>query len=129
MDGLIKALREPSEDDSLMELKEAVPFKSETDSQQLALLGTTFTIAKELLPMVMSLIWSILNESKEAGGATESPKVTTNAAVQAHRDGPTRPDAHIYLSGEGNDLNLNSDPLPLLTLPPTLPYDPPPPPF
>ncbi|GKA25216.1 exocyst complex component EXO84C, partial [Tanacetum coccineum] len=38
MNGVIKALREPSEDD------------------------------KELLPMVMSLIWSILNESKEAGG-------------------------------------------------------------
>ncbi|GJR33517.1 exocyst complex component EXO84C [Tanacetum coccineum] len=55
-------------DDSLMELKEAVPFKAETDSQQLALLATAFTIAEELLLMVMSSIWSILNESKEAGG-------------------------------------------------------------
>ncbi|GJT56716.1 exocyst complex component EXO84C [Tanacetum coccineum] len=52
----------------LMELKEAVPFKAETDSQQLALMGTAFTIAEELLLMVMSSIWSILNESKEAGG-------------------------------------------------------------
>ncbi|GKC56311.1 tRNase Z TRZ3, mitochondrial [Tanacetum coccineum] len=60
------SVNEPN--DSLMELKEAVPFKAETDSQQLALLATAFTIAEELLLMVMSSIWSILNESKEAGG-------------------------------------------------------------
>lgn len=143
MDELIKALPEPSEDDSLMELKEAVPFKAETDSQQLALLGTAFTIAEELLPMVMSSIWSILNESKEAGGGVndEIAPLMNNMIdykdwrkqlqhsldkLRDHfcrqyvlnfiysRDGPTRPDAHIYLTGEGDDLNWNSDPLPSL---------------
>ena len=143
MDELIKALPEPSEDDSLMELKEAVPFKAETDSQQLALLGTAFTIAEELLPMVMSSIWSILNESKEAGGGVNDDiaplmnnmidykdwrkqlqhsldKLRDHFCRQYvlnfiySRDGPTRPDAHIYLTGEGDDLNWNSDPLPSL---------------
>lgn len=143
MDELIKALPEPSEDDSLVELKEAIPFRAETDSQQLALLGTAFTIAEELLPMVMSKIWSVLNESKEAGSI-----VTDNIAplmnnmidykdwrkqlqhsldkLRDHfcrqyvlnfiysRDGKTRPDAHIYLSVEGDDLGWNSDPLPSL---------------
>ncbi|KAL7588658.1 hypothetical protein Lser_V15G35668 [Lactuca serriola] len=56
MDELIKALPEPSEDDNLVELKEAVPVKAETDSQQLSLFGTAITIAEELLPMVMSRI-------------------------------------------------------------------------
>nr|XP_043617501.1 exocyst complex component EXO84C [Erigeron canadensis] len=143
IDELIKALPEPTEDDSLVELKEAVPFRAETDSQQLALLGTAFTIAEELLPMVMSKIWSVINESKETGN-----EVTDNIAplmnnlidykdwrkqlqhsldkLRDHfcrqyvlnfiysRDGKTRPDAHIYLCGEGDDLNWNSDPLPSL---------------
>ncbi|CAH1428839.1 unnamed protein product [Lactuca virosa] len=140
MDELIKALPEPSEDDSLVELKEAVPFKAETDSQQLALLGTAFTIAEELLPMVMSRIWSVLNESKEAGNDNTAP-LLNNAIdykdwrkqlqhsldkLRDHfcrqyvlnfiysRDGKTRPDANIYLCGEGDDLNWNSDPLPSL---------------
>ncbi|KAL3616739.1 hypothetical protein CASFOL_039133 [Castilleja foliolosa] len=65
---LIKSITGPTEDDNLTELKEPVPFKAETDSQQLALLGTAFTIAEELLPMVVSRIWNVLNESKEAGG-------------------------------------------------------------
>ncbi|GKE38906.1 hypothetical protein Tco_1462311 [Tanacetum coccineum] len=37
--------------------------------------------------------------------------------VKVKWDGLTRPNAHIYLSGEGDDLNLNSNPLPSLTLP------------
>ncbi|KAI3491982.1 hypothetical protein L1887_43619 [Cichorium endivia] len=140
MDELIKALPEPSEDDSLVELKEAVPFKAETDSQQLALLGTAFTIAEELLPMVMSRIWSILNESKEAGNDNIAPLMNNTIdykdwrkqlqhsldKLRDHfcrqyvlnfiysRDGKTRPDAHIYLCGEGDDLSWNSDPLPSL---------------
>ncbi|XP_076955267.1 exocyst complex component EXO84C-like [Bidens hawaiensis] len=143
IDELIKALPEPSEDDSLVELKESVPFRAETDSQQLALLGTAFTIAEELLPMVMSKIWSILNESKEAA-ANDNSVVAPLAnnmidykdwrkqlqysldKLRDHfcrqyvlnfiysRDGKTRPDANIYLSGESDDLNWNSDPLPSL---------------
>ncbi|KAI3776815.1 hypothetical protein L1987_46605 [Smallanthus sonchifolius] len=144
MDELIKALPEPSEDDSLMELKEAVPFRTETDSQQLALLGTAFTIAEELLPMVMSKIWSVLNESKEAAGNGVNDNIAplmnnmidykdwrkqlqhSLDKLRDHfcrqyvlnfiysRDGNTRLDAHIYLSGESDDLNWNSDPLPSL---------------
>ncbi|KAL4572724.1 hypothetical protein LXL04_019507 [Taraxacum kok-saghyz] len=140
MDELIKALPEPSEDDNLVELKEPVPFKAETDSQQLALLGTAFTIAEELLPMVMSTIWSVLNESKESGNDNIAPLMTNILdykdwrkqlqhsldKLRDHfcrqyvlnfiysRDGKTRPDAHIYLSGESDDLSWNSDPLPSL---------------
>ncbi|KZV42511.1 hypothetical protein F511_38536 [Dorcoceras hygrometricum] len=68
VDLLIKALTGLSEDDHLMELKDHIPLKAETDSQQLALLGTAFTIAEELLPMVVSRIWNVLTESKETGG-------------------------------------------------------------
>ena len=137
MDELIKALPEPSEDDSLVELKEAVPFKAKTDSQQFALLGTAFTIAEELLPMVMSRIWSVLNESKEAGNDNTAP-LLNNAIdykdwrkqlqhsldkLRDHlcrqyvlnfiysRDGKTHPG---YLCGEGDDVSWNSDPLPSL---------------
>ncbi|KAI7733199.1 hypothetical protein M8C21_006163 [Ambrosia artemisiifolia] len=128
MDELIKALPEPSEDDSLVELKEAVPFRAETDSQQLALLGTAFTIAEELLPMVMSKIWSVLNETKDAAENGDWRKQLQHPLdkLRDHfcrqyvlnfiysRDGNTRLDAHIYLSGESDDLNWNSDPLPSL---------------
>ncbi|KAI8010559.1 Exocyst complex component EXO84C [Camellia lanceoleosa] len=44
VDALIRALPGPSEDDNLTELKEAVPFRVETDSEQLALLGTAFLL-------------------------------------------------------------------------------------
>ncbi|KAL2515047.1 Exocyst complex component EXO84C [Forsythia ovata] len=55
VDFLIKALTGPSEDDNLTELKEPVPYKAETDSQQFALLGTAFTITEELLPMILKI--------------------------------------------------------------------------
>ncbi|KAK9070159.1 hypothetical protein SSX86_010559 [Deinandra increscens subsp. villosa] len=130
---LIKAIPEPSEDDSLVESKEAVPFRAKTDSQQLALLGTAFAIAEELLPMVTSKFWSVINESKEAAGN----RVYDNNIIDykdwrkqlqhsldklrdhfcGHyilnfiysRDGKSRLDAHIYLSGKKDD-----DPLPSL---------------
>ncbi|KOM31786.1 hypothetical protein LR48_Vigan01g134200 [Vigna angularis] len=50
MDALIRALPGPSDDDNLPELKEAVLFRAETDSEQLAILGIAFTILDELLP-------------------------------------------------------------------------------
>ncbi|KAK2975483.1 hypothetical protein RJ640_005792 [Escallonia rubra] len=143
VDTLIKALPGPSEDDSLTEPKETVPFRAETDSQQLALLGAAFTIAEELLPMVVSRIWSVLNESKEAAsGLTDNIMPPTSNTIEFKdwrrhlqhswdklkdhfcrqyvlnfiysRDGQTRLDVQIYLNGEGEDLIWDSDPLPSL---------------
>ncbi|KAL6502213.1 hypothetical protein OROHE_024806 [Orobanche hederae] len=140
---LIKSLTGPTEDDNLTELKEPVPFKAETDSQQLALLGTAFTIAEELLPMVVSRIWNVLNENKEAGSGLANnvlPPVNNTVdpkdwrrqlqhsldKLRDHfcrqyvlsfiysRDGETRLGAQIYLGGKGQDLIWNADPLPSL---------------
>ncbi|CAA0832236.1 Exocyst complex component EXO84C [Striga hermonthica] len=144
VDILIKSLTGPTEDDNLSDLKDPVPFKAETDSQQLALLGTAFTIAEELLPMVVSRIWNVLNESKEAGAGQADnvllPLVNISVdpkdwrrqlqhsldKLRDHfcrqyvlsfiysRDGETRLDAQIYLRGKGQDLTRNADPLPSL---------------
>lgn len=144
VDALIKALPGPAEDDSLTELKEkTIPFRAETDSQQLALLGTAFTVAEELLPMVVSRFWSVLNETKEAGsGPAENVVGPTSNTIEFKdwrrhlqhtldklrdhfcrqyvlnfiysRDGNTRLDVQIYLNGEGEDLLFDSDPLPSL---------------
>ncbi|GAU47292.1 hypothetical protein TSUD_94810 [Trifolium subterraneum] len=65
MDALIKSLPGPSDDDNLPELKEAVPFRAETDSEQLAILGIAFTILDELLPNAVLSTWMLQNESKE----------------------------------------------------------------
>ncbi|XP_052201400.1 exocyst complex component EXO84C isoform X2 [Diospyros lotus] len=142
VDTLIKALPGPSEDDSLTELKEDVPFRVETDSEQLALLGTAFTVAEELLPMVVSRIWNALNESKEAGnGLVDSIMSPANSMIEPKdwrrhlqhsldklrdhfcrqyvlnfiysRDGKTRLDVQIYINGFGEDV-WDSDPLPSL---------------
>ncbi|KAK8970195.1 hypothetical protein KSP40_PGU009553 [Platanthera guangdongensis] len=51
VDALIKALPGTSEDDNVLEHKDSISFKAETDAEQLALLGTAFTVADELLPM------------------------------------------------------------------------------
>ncbi|XP_047330329.1 exocyst complex component EXO84C [Impatiens glandulifera] len=142
VDALIKALAGPSEDENLLELKEISPFRAETDAEQLALLGTAFTVAEELLPMVVSRIWSALNEKGEV--ATENIGSTTNTTelkdwrrhlqhsldkLRDHfcrqyvlnfiysRDGRTRLDAQIYLiekKGDKENLFWNSDPLPSL---------------
>ncbi|XP_051128962.1 exocyst complex component EXO84C [Andrographis paniculata] len=140
---LIKALPGPTEDDNLTELKDSIPFKAESDSQQLALLGSAFTIAEELLPMLVSRIWNVLNESKEAGsGLADSVLPPINSSIDLKdwrrqiqhsldklrdhfcrqyvlsyiysRDGESRLDAHIYLGGKGKDLIHNPDPLPSL---------------
>nr|GLL49089.1 exocyst complex component EXO84C [Ipomoea trifida]GMD94785.1 exocyst complex component EXO84C [Ipomoea batatas] len=143
VDALIKALPGLSEDDNLTELKESVPFRVETDSEQLALLGTAFTISEELLPMVVSRIWNVLTESKEAdSGISEVITPSSNNTVEVKewrrhlqhsldklrdsfcrqyivnfiysRDGDARLDAQIYLSGTGEDLASESEPLPSL---------------
>lgn len=140
---LIKALPGPTEDDNLTELKYSIPFKAESDSQQLALLGTAFTIAEELLPMLLSRIWNVLTESKEVGvGPSDNVLPPINSSIDHKdwrrqiqhsldklrdhfcrqyvlsyiysRDGESRLDAHIYLGGKGKDLIHNPDPLPSL---------------
>lgn len=135
---LIKALPGPSEDDNLTELKEDIPFRAETDAQQLALLGIAFTVA-ELLPMA---IWRTQNESKEPGSGPTENIVHTASAMESKewrrhiqhsldelrdhfcrqyvlnfiysREGKTQLNAQIYLNGKGDDLSWDSGPLPSL---------------
>ncbi|VFQ71961.1 unnamed protein product [Cuscuta campestris] len=143
VDALIKSLPGLSEDDNLTELKESVHFRVETDSEQLALLGTAFTISEELLPMVVSRIWNILTESKEANTViSDAITPPSNTVVDVKewrrnlqrsldklrdsfcrqyivnfiysRDGDARLDAQIYLSGMSEDLMSESEPLPSL---------------
>ncbi|KAF8390921.1 hypothetical protein HHK36_023220 [Tetracentron sinense] len=143
VDALIKALPGPSEDDNLMEHKEVIPCRAETDAQQLALLGSAFTVADELLPMAVSRIWSTQNESKEPGsGATENIVPTLSNTIEFKdwrrhlqhsldklrdhfcrqyvlnfiysREGKTRLDARMYLSGKGEHLSWDSGPFPSL---------------
>ena len=149
---LIKSLTGATEDDNLTDLKEHVPFNAETDSQQLALLGTAFTIVEELLPMVVSRIWNALGESKESGdGLTENAMTPINSSIDPRewrrqlqqsldklrdhfcrqyvlsfiysRDGETRLAAQIYIGGKGKDLLWNSDPLPSLPFQVTIQFE------
>ncbi|GAB4829550.1 hypothetical protein Ancab_019221 [Ancistrocladus abbreviatus] len=70
---LIKVLPSPLEGDNLAELREDLPFISETDSQQLALLGVSYTIEDELLSTIVSRIWTLQNEIREPrSGLTKS---------------------------------------------------------
>ncbi|GAB4829560.1 hypothetical protein Ancab_019231 [Ancistrocladus abbreviatus] len=79
---LIKVLPSPSEDDNLAELREDLPFISETNSQQLALLGVAYTIANELLSTVVSRIWTSQNEIRELrSGLTKSIVPTAGNAM------------------------------------------------
>jgi hypothetical protein len=143
MDALIKALPGPSDDDSLTDLKEAIPFRAETDSEQLAILGIAFTILDELLPNSVMIIWKQQNESNEPkSGPIENivPSASTTIELKDWRrhlqhsfdklkdhfcrqyvlnfiyarEGKTRLDARIYLNGKGEDLYWDSDPLPSL---------------
>ncbi|RZC49078.1 hypothetical protein C5167_017504 [Papaver somniferum] len=82
VDALIKFLPGPSEDDNLIEHKEVLTFRAETDAQQLALLGTAFTVADELLPMAVSKIWTGKSEGKEPGsGSSENIVSTTVSSI------------------------------------------------
>ncbi|KAF8412718.1 hypothetical protein HHK36_000687 [Tetracentron sinense] len=143
VDAMIKALPSPSEDENLMEQKEVIHFRAETDAQQLALLGTAFTVADELLPMAVSRIWSTQNESKEPGsGPTENIVPTASNTIEFKdwrrhlqhsldklrdhfcrqyvlnfiysREGKTRLDARMYLNGKGGNFFGDSGPLPSL---------------
>ncbi|XP_058072033.1 exocyst complex component EXO84C [Magnolia sinica] len=141
IDTLIKALPGPSEDDILAEQKENIHFRAETDAQQLALLGTAFTVADELLPMVVSRICGPQSEGKEPGSGPTENTISSNPVelkdwkrqlqhaldkIRDHfcrqyvlnfiysREGKTRLDAHMYLNGKAEDLFWDSDPLPSL---------------
>ncbi|KAE7995972.1 hypothetical protein FH972_000724 [Carpinus fangiana] len=143
MDALIKALPSPSDDEGLMDLKEAIPFRAETDSEQLAILGIAFTILDELLPNAVMISWKQQNESNEPkSGPIENivPSASTPIDLKDWRrhlqhsfdklkdhfcrqyvlnfiyarEGKTRLDAQIYLNGRGEDLYWDSDPLPSL---------------
>ncbi|XVF40045.1 hypothetical protein PTKIN_Ptkin01aG0080900 [Pterospermum kingtungense] len=124
MDALIRALPGPSDDDSLTELKETIPFRAETDSEQLAILGTAFTIMDELLPSMVVKIWSPKSENQEP-----DENIVSNASLKDwrrqlqysfdklrdhfcrqyvlsfiySREGKTRLNAQIYLGGDGED--------------------------
>ncbi|MBA0811094.1 hypothetical protein Gohar_003025 [Gossypium harknessii] len=129
MDALIRALPGPSDDDSLTELKETIPFRAETDSEQLAILGIAFTIMDELLPSMVVKIWSPKNEKQEPGNENIVPNASTSAELKDWRrqlqysfdklrdhfcrqyvlsfiysiEGKTRLNAQIYLGGDGED--------------------------
>ncbi|XP_030548811.1 exocyst complex component EXO84C isoform X2 [Rhodamnia argentea] len=143
VDALNKALPGPSDDDNLTELKELLPFRAETDSQQLALLGMAYTIFDELLPDAIWNLWNPQSESKElVAGAMENASPSTPLPVEVKewrrhlqhsfdklrdhfcrqyvlsfiysREGKTRLNAQIYLSESVEDQYLDSDPLPSL---------------
>lgn len=140
LDALNRALPGPSDDDNLTELKETIPFRSETDSEQLALLGVAFTIMDELLPNTVSKVWNPKNESKEVGNENIAPNASTTTELKEwkrnlqhsfdrlrdhfcrqyvltfiySREGKTRLNGQIYLSGNEEYTHWDSDPLPSL---------------
>lgn len=140
LDALNRALPGPSDDDNLTELKETIPFRAETDSEQLALLGVAFTIMDELLPNTVSKVWNPKNESKEVGNENIVPNASTTTELKDwkrhlqhsfdklrdhfcrqyvltfiySREGKTRLNGQIYLSGNEEYTHWDSDPLPSL---------------
>ncbi|CAI0392680.1 unnamed protein product [Linum tenue] len=142
MGVLIKSLPGPSDDDNLTELKEVIPFRAETDAEQLALLGMAFTILDELLPHAVKMVWSLKKEGKESNDDIAASAATSSISgelkdwkrqlqhsfdkLKDHfcrqyvlsfiysREGKTRLNAQIYFDGDGEDLIRSSEPLPSL---------------
>ncbi|XP_031269876.1 exocyst complex component EXO84C [Pistacia vera] len=140
MDALNRALPGTSDDDNLTELKEVIPFRAETDSEQLALLGIAFTITDELLPNIVLKVWSPKNENKEPGDGNSAPNASTTPELKDwkrhvqhsfdklrdhfclqyvlnfiySREGKTRLEGQIYISGNEEHLQWVSEPLPSL---------------
>lgn len=143
VDLLTKALPSPSEDDGITELKEALPFKAETDSQQIAVLGVANSVVDDLLPMAVSTIWNVKMETHDPTiGSHESISPIGGHAIEFKdwrrqlqhsldklrdhfcrqyvltfiysREGKARLEARIYVDGEGEDFLWSSDPLPSL---------------
>ncbi|KAF5472894.1 hypothetical protein F2P56_009558 [Juglans regia] len=142
MDALIKALPGPSDDDNLTELKETIPFRAETDSEQLAILAIAFTIFDKLLPNAVMITWKRQNENSEPkNGPTENTVPSASSTIELKdwkrhlqhlfdklrdhfcrqyvvsfiyaSEGKTRLNARFYLN-TGEDLYWGSDPLPSL---------------
>ncbi|KAK3125405.1 hypothetical protein QOZ80_7BG0604460 [Eleusine coracana subsp. coracana] len=141
VDSLIKILPGPSEDDNLVELKEAVEFKAESDAQQLTLIGTAYTVADELLPATVSKFFSMQTEKKGTDGSVEGAGSGSIYSIEykewkrhlqhsldklrdhfcrqyvlsfIYMEGKSRLDARMYLERKGDDLLFDSDPLPSL---------------
>ncbi|KAK8938827.1 hypothetical protein KSP39_PZI011704 [Platanthera zijinensis] len=143
VDALIKALPGTSEDDNVLEHKDSISFKAETDAEQLALLGTAFTVADELLPMAVTSILSPQTGIKDDGGAPSGSIAPVSIGAVEYKDwrrhlqhsldklrdnfcrlyvltfiysreGKARMDARMYLEAKGDDLFWDSDPLPSL---------------
>ncbi|KAJ1291494.1 hypothetical protein BS78_02G319300 [Paspalum vaginatum] len=141
VETLIKVLPGPSEDDNLLESKEPVEFKAESDAQQLTLIGTAYTLADELLPAAVSKFFDMQAEKKVAGGSSEGlgpgsiysieykewkrhlqhslDKLRDHFCRQyvlsfIYLEGKSRLDARMYLGQNGDDLLFDPDPLPSL---------------
>lgn len=140
VEKLIRALPVASDDDNLMASKETTELRPETDAQQLALIGTAFTVADELLPMAVAKIFTphSENKDKECGSDSISPVAISSVEYKDWRrhlqhsldklrdyfcrqyvlnfiytrEGKARLDARIYLEGKGEDLYWDSEPLP-----------------
>lgn len=142
VEKLIRALPVPSDDDNLLDSKEPTDLRAETDAQQLALIGTAFTVADELLPMAVAKIFTPQSENKDEGCGSDSISPVAISSVEYKdwrrhlqhsldklrdyfcrqyvltfiysREGKARLDARMYLEGKGEDLYWDSDPLPSL---------------
>jgi hypothetical protein len=141
VEALIKVLPGPSEDDNVVESKEPVEFKAESDAQQLALIGTAYTIADDLLPAAVSKFFDLQTEKKGVIGASKGlgPGSVYSAEYKEWKrhlqhsldklrdhfcrryvlsfiylEGKSRLDARMYLEGNRDDLFWDSDPLPSL---------------
>lgn len=141
VETLIKVLPGPSEDDTLLESKEPVEFKAESDAQQLTLIGAAYTIADELLPAAVSKFFDMQTEKKGAGGSSEGlgsgsiysieykewkrhlqhslDKLRDHFCRQyvlsfIYLEGKSRLDARMYMERKTDDLLFDADPLPSL---------------
>ncbi|KAL5659219.1 hypothetical protein ACJX0J_032382, partial [Zea mays] len=141
VETLIKVLPGPSEDDNLLESKEPIELKAESDAQQLTLIGTAYTVADELLPAAVSKFFDIQAEKKGAGGSSEGLGPGSIYAMEykewkrnlqhsldklrdhfcrqyvlsfIYLEGKSRLDAKMYLGRKDDDLLFDPDPLPSL---------------
>ncbi|KAG0481675.1 hypothetical protein HPP92_012533, partial [Vanilla planifolia] len=139
VDILIKALPGTSDDDSLIEHKEPIAFRAETDAEQLVLLGNAFTISDEFLPGAVTRVLSPQTAKRDdGGGPSGSIALVAISAVEYKdwrrhlqhsfeklrdyfcrqyvltfiysREGKARMDARMYLDGKADDLFWDSDP-------------------
>lgn len=127
---LIKALPN-TEDDSLVDSKEHLCFRAETDAQQLALIGAAYSVSDELLPVAVSQFFNLQSEKEGPGGGTNLDykewrrhlghsldKLRDHFCRQYvlnfvySREGEARLDARMYLQGKGDDLFWDPEALP-----------------